>query len=74
MNQSLIGKAAGIVWQTLENDPGSMTFAAVKRESGLKPDEAAAAISWLAREGKLSFESDGRKTVIGLAGHSLETY
>lgn len=72
MDESLIGEAAGIVWQTIQNDSGPMTLAAIKRETGLKPDEAAAAIGWLAREGKLNFESDGRKTVISLAAQTLE--
>lgn len=64
MNQEKIGRAAGIVWEHLRmRGENGVSLAAVKKIAGLRSDEAVAAIGWLAREGKLTFEGNGRPTV-----------
>lgn len=67
MNEKRIGEAAGIVWKHLSESESPLTLAALKKSSGLKADEVAAAIGWLAREGKLAFETERRRTLIMLA-------
>ena len=61
-----IGTTAGEVWKLLtEND--SMTIAAVKKGVDVPGDQALMAIGWLAREGKLRFETQGRSAKVSLA-------
>ena len=52
MNNELIGKNAGIVWQTLNCH--KCTWEELVKSSALKPLELAAAIGWLARENKVN--------------------
>lgn len=52
-----IGMNAGTVWHSLEGSCG-MTFDELRQASGLVPNELYAAISWLAREGKIEIEYD----------------
>ena len=64
MDQSLIGKNAGIIWTLLqgkENEDASK----LKKESKLSDAEFWAAIGWLSREDKLVCitEKKGRKNV-----------
>ncbi|MCD7938124.1 MAG: winged helix-turn-helix domain-containing protein [Tannerellaceae bacterium] len=52
----LIGTNAGLVWNTL-NEGGKMNLKAVKKATKIKADkDLYAALGWLAKEGKLSFE------------------
>lgn len=60
-----IGATAGLVWQTL-NDQGAQTVAALKKSVGGPGDLVMAAVGWLAREGKLEFETSGRTVKISL--------
>ena len=64
MEQSLIGKNAGIVWTTLEGKEKE-ELTKLKKESKLTDAELWAAIGWLSREDKLTFtkEKKGRKNV-----------
>lgn len=55
-----IGMNAGTVWNSLEGNCG-MTFDELRQVSGPARHELCAAISWLAREGKIEIEYD-RKT------------
>lgn len=53
-----IGLNAGKVWCVL-NEMGKMDIKTLKKATKLKTDkELFAAIGWLAKEGKLSFEED----------------
>ena len=65
MEQSLIGKNAGVIW-TLLNSKGKEEVTKLKKESHLSDAEFWAAIGWLSREEKLVCESEkkGRKTSI----------
>ena len=52
----LIGTHAGLIWNAL-NEGGKMNFKAVKKATKIKTEkEMYAALGWLAKEGKLSFE------------------
>ncbi len=63
-----IGEAAGAVWEYLSETETRCTLTALKKIKGFKSDEIAAAVGWLAREGKIEFEVQGKKTCICLVG------
>lgn len=68
MNYEKIGSAAGIVWNRLkEVDSEGVTITELKKLRGVTTDEVVAAIGWLAREGKLSFQAQGRKSLVTLS-------
>ena len=51
-----IGTNAGLVWNAL-NEGGKMSFKALKKATKIKAEkDMYAAMGWLAKEGKLSFE------------------
>ncbi len=60
-----IGSVAGLVWQTLSND-GEQTAAALKKSVAAPGDLVMAAVGWLAREEKLTFDTSGRTVKISL--------
>ena len=64
MEQSLIGKNAGILWTILQGKENE-EVSKLKKESKLSDAEFWAAIGWLSREGKLvcTEEKKGRKTM-----------
>jgi hypothetical protein len=67
LNAERIGKAAGAVWNKLHaRAKDGVTLADLKKVTGFTADEALAGIGWLAREGKLSFETQGKKFVVKL--------
>lgn len=61
-----IGLAAGKVWHCL-NQLGEASPSKLEAETGLNSKEVQRAIGWLAREGKLIIERDGRTEVFRLA-------
>ena len=72
MNAERIGQAAGSIWQRLHSKGCTgISFADLKKVPGYTPDEALAGVGWLAREGKLSFKSDGKKTVVTLVEEEI---
>jgi len=60
-----IGAAAGKIWEYLEEN-GSTSVTKVTKETELNRNEAQRAIGWLAKEGKLSFEMEGRTELLSL--------
>jgi len=65
MREDDIGRAAGRVWTYLEaNGRSSVSRVARSVEGGQQL--ALMALGWLAREGKLSFEQDGRQRLVSL--------
>ena len=60
-----IGSAAGEVWRYLDSN-GAATASAIKRKTKLPSDVFYAALGWLAREGKLKIEADGKQIMIEL--------
>ena len=65
MDKNLIGENAGIVWRVLESK-GSLSFEALQEETELDPPEFFAAIGWLAREDKISFDKENGITSVRL--------
>jgi hypothetical protein len=59
-----IGDAAGKVWHALAAQP--LTLAALKKTVDVPEEVVLAAIGWLAREGKLAFDSSGRSATVSL--------
>ena len=57
MDKSIIGKNAGIVWNTLNNNE-PWDYQALKKATGLSDRDLNAAIGWLAREDKIDFDMD----------------
>lgn len=60
-----IGETAGIVWHKLA-DNGPMTLAQLAKEVGTPRDTVMQAVGWLAREGKIEIEDNGRKRLVTL--------
>ena len=65
--QEAIGKAAGTVWQYLE-EWGARSVSRIQRETGLSQAMTYLALGWLAREGKLHFAQERRALLVSLAG------
>ncbi|EJX02098.1 hypothetical protein EVA_09795 [gut metagenome] len=63
----IIGTNAGLVWNAL-NDGGKMTLKALKKATKIKTEkDMYAALGWLAKEGKLSFEEVKGEKYVSLA-------
>ena len=65
MNEQ-IGENSGRVWKHLTEQP-SATPKQLSKALNLKESEVYMAIGWLAREGKLAFDADGKTIKVGLA-------
>ncbi len=61
-----IGESAGKVWQYLNEHPAS-TPEQMGKALRLKESLVYSAIGWLAREGKITFETHGKTTKISLS-------
>ena len=57
MDKMIIGKNAGIVWNTLK-DNAHWDYQDLKNATGLSDRDLNAAIGWLAREDKIDFDID----------------
>ena len=74
MHVDQIGMAAGAVWSKLSEETGEgsgYTLTQLKKIGGFTSDEIVAAIGWLAREGKIAFDVEKKKTVLRLASAEL---
>ncbi len=60
-----IGETAGQVWNLL-NREGPLSLAKVVKGAGLQRDVVMQALGWLAREGKINIEEEGRKRMVSL--------
>ena len=61
-----IGEAAGQVWNTLSQAEGPVRLTAVPKRANLKTQIAYQALGWLAREGKVEYHGEARKTEVAL--------
>jgi hypothetical protein len=59
-----IGEAAGRVWTTLSQAAGPVGITEVPKKTRLKTHIAYQALGWLAREGKLEYQTRGKKTEV----------
>lgn len=66
MNTDTIGTWAGLVWNAL-NEADVLGQKQIKKITKLKDKEIYAALGWLAREGKITFEENGDNTEILVA-------
>lgn len=60
-----IGAAAGKIWEYLDKH-GATSVSKVTKETGVSKNDAQRAIGWLAKEGKLIFETEGRTELLSL--------
>ena len=65
MSDELIGHTAGEIWHSLSTG-GGQSLAALKKSANGSPELVLAAVGWLAREGKLEFDSTGRTMKVAL--------
>jgi len=61
----VVGETAGRVWEYLQRS-GKTALTAVEREIDAAPALVHMAIGWLAREGKLGLQQEGRQTQLWL--------
>jgi winged helix-turn-helix protein DUF2582 len=67
MNSERIGQAAGAIWTRLHAKGATgLSLTEMKKVPGFSADEALLGIGWLAREGKLSFQTEGKKAMVKL--------
>jgi hypothetical protein len=59
-----IGFSAGEVYIALIK--GAQEVKALKKETGLKEQDALLALGWLAREGKVTFRAEGKELFVSL--------
>ena len=71
MNVQRIGGAAGAVWARLHEVEVGGTVSMLKRIDGFTGDEIVAGIGWLAREGKIDFQTVNKKTCVCLVEAEL---
>ena len=60
-----IGETAGAIWHLLY-DSGPLAMTKIVKEADAPRDQVMQALGWLAREGKLSIEEDGRTKIVSL--------
>jgi len=60
-----IGAAAGKIWEYLEEN-GATSVTKITKETGLNRNDVQRAIGWLAKEGKLNFDTEGRTELLSL--------
>lgn len=65
MDREVIGANAGLVWNAL-NGGGKLTLKGLRKITKLKEKEIYAAMGWLAREDKISFEEVDGELLFGL--------
>ncbi|MBD3243747.1 MAG: hypothetical protein GF331_24360 [Chitinivibrionales bacterium] len=62
-----IGETAGRVWQLL-NTKGALSVSQLPKELNEKAPLVHQALGWLAREGKIEYTVEGKKTIVKLVG------
>lgn len=60
-----IGQTAGDIWHCLKNS-GPISFTQLAKEVDAPKDVVMQAVGWLAREGKLAIEENGRSRTVSL--------
>jgi len=60
-----IGEGAGRIWQFLNEHPGS-TWEAINKHLNMDASLVFMSVGWLAREDKLVFNGEGKKTKLSL--------
>jgi hypothetical protein len=60
-----IGSVAGIIWQVL-SEKGPLTMAKLVKAVGEPRDTVMQGLGWLAREGKVNIDDEGRNRMVSL--------
>lgn len=73
MHKDVIGAAAGKVWKVLgaKDKVALTTLPKVLEEDGALVNQA---VGWLAREGKIEFEKQGRAVYVKLTEHEASAF
>jgi hypothetical protein len=66
LSSDMIGQVAGDVWRVLA-ERGGQSVSGLKKSVDAPEEVVLAAIGWLAREDKLTFETNGRSVTVSLA-------
>lgn len=66
--EETIGQAAGKIWETLATNNEPLNITELAKITKLKTQVAYQGLGWLAREGKVSYHTNGTKTSVSLAG------
>ena len=62
-----IGQAAGIIWHTLADTSKPINITDLPKKTKLSAPLAYQGLGWLAREGKIHYQQQGRTTLVCLA-------
>lgn len=65
LSSELIGLTAGDVWSVL-SERGGQSVSGLKKSLDVPEELIMAALGWLAREDKLTFETNGRSVTVSL--------
>ncbi len=65
LSNDMIGNMAGDIWKVL-SERGAQTLAGLKKSLDAPDDQVMLAVGWLAREDKLTFETNGRTITVSL--------
>ena len=65
--EETIGQAAGQIWQLLSKRKNPVNIADIAKLTKLKTQVAYQGLGWLAREGKITYQTKGAKTSVSLA-------
>ena len=60
-----VGEIAGLIWRVL-SEKGPLSMAKLVKAIGEPRDTVMQALGWLAREGKISINDDGRNRIVSL--------
>lgn len=73
MTNEQVGRAAGAVWAHLKErgEKGSTLYELKKKIDAFTADEIVAAIGWLAREDKIVWRQEKRRTIVALCESEL---
>lgn len=62
-----IGTNAGLLWHALDESERALTVKELQKVSGIRTqDDVRLALGWLAKEGKVSFDGEGRDYTVAL--------
>jgi len=65
--QEKIGKAAGQIWQYLSKNSAPVNISDLPKKVNMTSQITYQALGWLAREGKIVYQEQGRQVMVCLA-------
>ncbi|MBE0534325.1 MAG: winged helix-turn-helix domain-containing protein [Phycisphaerae bacterium] len=63
-----IGQAAGKIWEVLSKKKSNVNISDLPKLTGMKSQLAYQGLGWLAREGKVCYQTKGQRTSVCLSG------